>query len=432
MSTEHHLTVRASDPLAEISVYDGAFRRVGKQVGVYQHAHPDGIYEIRVRVGGSVDTRLVSLDGDITEAFGPVAFASPIPLADTTGSDEQQRAAVASGSAPSLKLGDGAGLLIVVRDRPGRETYPGSPATGLSLSGPDWPQPIDLSNAPIDPSGQVSLGSLEVVPGVYRLRLSLPNGTARERTLVATSGWTTQCFLVRRRFREWAMADLDQGVVSLNRFGQPFAPDDARARLAETARDALANNRQVAEAAVKALLETKFEDPMLGLLVAHLLLRDRPDDPVLGAVFDNLGGMLGADHPDVRAVAPESPRGPVTEMPMLRASWDRIVRASLDHPGLVPLASPAGEAAARVLPRQPWLVWEPADATPRREESKMAALRSYLSHPADEPSPGSGLAQESMAPPQAGQLDRDQREELTRSLGVPAAVLDDMLSKLGS
>ena len=34
-SSDHRLTVRAADPLAEISVYDGRFRRAVKGVGRY-------------------------------------------------------------------------------------------------------------------------------------------------------------------------------------------------------------------------------------------------------------------------------------------------------------------------------------------------------------------------------------------------------------
>jgi hypothetical protein len=57
----------------------------------------------------------------------------------------------------------------------------------------------------------------------------------------------------------------------------------------------------------------------------------------------------------------------------------------------------------------------------------LAALRSYLRHSADAQPQGAQLA---MARSPAA-LDLEDREELTRSLGVPSSVLDDMLSKLG-
>jgi hypothetical protein len=435
MSHEHILTVRAADPLAEITVYDGAFKRVGRGVGRYEGSLPDGLYEVRARVGGAVEEKLISLDRNLPVEFDRVAFSSAIPLAQTATSDATHQAAVTRASQIPLKLGVGSGLLVAVRDRPGREpaAEPGSPAWGLTLVGPSGVRVFDVGlAAPVDVSGPspVAAVCLEVTPGVYRLRLDLPHGGARERTLVASPGWTTQCFMVRRRFRDHSAADLDQGAVSLDRLGRPFTPNDMRMRLAEGARDALANNRQVADAAAGALMREKFEDPMLGLLVAYLLLRDRPKDPVFHVVLQNLIGLLGRDHPDVRAIAlgtaHDTPGKPIADMPMLRASWDRVVRQSLAYPGLVPANSLAGQVSTRVLPSAPWLVWEPADAPSRRVDSKMAALRSYLRSSAELPPPG---AQLSMAPSPVA-LDLEDREELTRSLGVPSSVLDDMLSKL--
>jgi hypothetical protein len=435
VSPERNLTVRTADPTAEITVYDASFNRVGRGVGVYEGTHPDGLYQIRIRAVGTQEEKLLSLSKNETVEFGPVAFASPVPLTQTSTSDEAHQVAVALANSSPVTLGAGSSVLITVRDSPGhRASDPGSPAAGLSLIGPTGTPLYDVSNATVDTSGRSSVVAIVLTlnPDVYRLRLALPDGTARERTLVASPGWTTQCFMVRRMQRDRPVPDLGGGSIALSPFGKPFVPNDALARLSEAACDALANYRQIAAAAANALMALKFEDPMLGLLVAHLLVRDTPDAPILNDVMNNLVQLLGPDHPDVQALLLATrqamPQNAVTQMPMLRASWDAIVTSTVAQPLLVPPGSPAALAAERVLPGAPWLTWEAVDAsTVRRVDSKLSALRSYLRRGVESSLPEGTQA---TSPPPSFSLDSEDREELTRTLGVPNSVLDGMLSKL--
>src|SRR5216684_1693989 len=228
---ERQLTVRAGDPTAEITVYDASFNRVGRGVGQYSGRHADGLYEIRVRTAGTQEEKLISLDRDQTVEVAPVSFASPVPLVQTATTDEAHQAAVVRACNQPVPLGAGSGLLIVVRDRSGREAAPqqGSPAAGLSVIGPGGMSLYDVGRyAPVDSSGRspVATVMLHVNPGVYRLRLDYPDGPDRERTLVASPNWATQCFMVRRRRREQYVADLDQRSLSLSTLSKPFAPDD--------------------------------------------------------------------------------------------------------------------------------------------------------------------------------------------------------------
>ena len=56
-----------------------------------------------------------------------------------------------------------------------------------------------------------------------------------------------------------------------------FSPKRQRTRLAEIARYALTQSRRIlSDGLLRELLDEKFDDPMLGLLGAHLLLRDKP------------------------------------------------------------------------------------------------------------------------------------------------------------
>jgi hypothetical protein len=442
MSRNCRLIIEAADPLAEIMVYDGAFKRVGRDVGRYDGVLPNGLYEVRCRLGGTSREELIALDGDMILKLDPVEFASSIPFAGETADEAGHAAAIGAAFGHPVKAGAGSGLLLVVRDRPRSETSATPPtasaAAGLKLLGGPGFAPVDLA-ARAHPSGAAPVAALyvEVPPGVYRLRLDLPDGGARERSLVAIAGWRTECFMVRRQVRGQPLADLDQGAVSMARLGRPFTADDDRRRLAEAARDALLSHRRIADAAAEALYREKFEDPMLGLLVAHLLLRDSPHAPALDEVTDNLVRLLGPDHPDARAIALGTPQesggAEIREMPMVRASWDRIVQHSLNRPGLVAADSPAGQVSARVLPAAPWLVWEPADTSSRRVDSQLAALRSYIGQAAERPPEAEAIHESAPgAPAPAAALDEDDRAELARSLGVPGSDLDDMLSRLGS
>jgi hypothetical protein len=469
MSLEHRLTIRAVDPTAEITVYNSSFNRVGRGVGGYNGVHRDGLYEIRVRAVSTQEVKLISLARDETVDIGPVAFASPVPLVRTATGDDTHQAAVLRACLAPVALGAGSGLLVAVRDRPAREpqaTSPTSPATGLSIADLKGTTVFDL--APGDPSGDSPVAAvlLHVNPGVYRLRLHVPDEAVRERALVAAPGWVTGCFMVRRPIRKQLVADLAQGSLLISRLEKPFTPDDALARLSEAARDALTNDRRVTEAVTKALLEAKFQEPMLGLLVGHLLLRDRPDDPILQEVVKNLVSLLGWDHPDVQALtlATSHAAAPqvVTAMPMLRASWDAIVTGTVRQRSLIPPGSLAADVATRVLPTAPWLVWEaPNGPATRQTAIKMAALRSYVrgaaelapvetpqSLPSSElpESPQSLPSSEPLETPQplppsdafesprslrsSVPLDADDREKLAQSLGVPSSILDEMLSKL--
>lgn len=435
MSREHKLIVEAADPLAEVSVYDGAFKRIGRGVGRFEGRFPDGLYEIRARLGGAIQEKLISLDRDQSIRFDSVDFASPIPMAGTGTADGAHQAAVGRALASPKPLGQGCGVLVVVRDRPYKTSTPppagSSPAGGLTLIAPDGSTILDIgAEAMVDRSGNAPVAAVYalVPPGTYRLRIAQPDGGARERALIASPGWRTQCFMIRRWIREFAIADLDRGSISIVPLGSAFGPRDQRVRLAEAARDALVSHRKIADAAAKSLMRLKFEDPMLGLLVAHLLLRDTPEAPVLATVRSNLVRLLGADHADVRAIvlgSPDASPGAIHDMPMLRASWDRIVEHSLTRPDLVPTGSPASKAAAQVLPTAPWLVWSPENGR-SRTDSKMAVLDGYLRDLEKSRQP----AREGLAAAAHGPLDDGRRAELAQSLGLPGQVLDDMLAKL--
>ena len=233
-------------------------------------------------------------------------------------------------------------------------------------------------------------------------------------------------------------------------------------RAGVVARYALTNHRPVAAGIYKVLLKLKFRDPILGLLGAHLLLRDKPDQVALRkTVMGNLRRMLGADHPDVQALELHGSNAAsvrrLTAPPMLRASWDLLTAASVDtkRRSLIPETEPFNAVQSTIQTSSPWLIWEPTSARGATDDDvgdpKLEALRAFvLAHrrsapPPSPPAAGPGgflnwtgllssilpsrtfYAEPARQPPS---LDPGAKIALARSLGVSGARLDQMLDSL--
>jgi len=84
-----------------------------------------------------------------------------------------------------------------------------------------------------------------------------------------------------------------------------YAPGRQDLKDLESVRLALEHGRNVVQASVlRDMLAGKFENPMLGLYAAHVLLIDeKPDLELLGLVIKNTAEMLRPEFPDVVALA---------------------------------------------------------------------------------------------------------------------------------
>jgi hypothetical protein len=157
------------------------------------------------------------------------------------------------------------------------------------------------------------------------------------------------------------------------------------ARLAEIARLALIDQRKIARDELRIVLAHKFDDPLLGILGAHLLLMEKqPDYGLLRVVKTNLLDRLQQhEHPDVQALAlaPELGNGPSSYVfrtpPMLRASWSLILQSSVDMPERVAPDSLAARAAGRLAATQPWLVWRERDSDEQRDRRLVGAITAF-------------------------------------------------------
>jgi hypothetical protein len=403
-ASDYTLTVRAADAAAEIAAFDGSLNSVAKGVGELRAELPRGIYKIRVRVGPSFEEQLVSLDQDRQLTIGALAFASPIPLAGTSRSHEyHQSAAVDCSRTTRATFGSGASILVFAREwSVTGDRSQSNPAAGLTLcSEAGEPLAVVADQAELHTQGDASAGwRADVAPGAYRLRLVFSDGSGLERPLFATPGMQTQIFLLQRdqTLRDGKTerrADLATATVTISP-RQWFNPQDRRTRLSELASYALTQSRRIlSDAVLSEILDEKFEDPMLGLLGAHLILHDDPgdlrDNPTrlrqFQIVTQNLQRLLGPDHPDLRALwwrrgdTSSIGDGRLHSLPMLRRSWDLAVSESFKNPEAIALQGPSSGAVVGILPTAPWLLWrvdDQAEAASTDSGALSDALGDYL------------------------------------------------------
>jgi hypothetical protein len=458
--------VASAEDGTEIFVIDGRFRRVASALNRMETALPPGLYTVKFKRGSAlaeVDTDLLPGSG-LVEVRAPedeLAFDSAAPMGQTTTSHEYHQAAAARISRTDpVKIGEGQSgrLLLFVRDI-GADGI-GRLAEGITLHDLRGRKVIDFAafgetGHRQDTSGAAWYGcNFELSPGFYRLRVSREGMPGLEQSLILVKDWQLQVFLVRNPWLPAVSADISgqphasrenvnlaEGTVFMARPDHGFDPWDPSVRLTELARQGLVTGRiPVTDQDLVQMLVGKFENPMLGLFGAHLLMPllalgsstalQRPTDPeilkgnraiqsvlsvsadgivgprtrqrlrqLLEEVVGNLGRMLG-EHPDVRALHSElvgdgSGRA-VTKgdgpPPMLRRSWETLVRSDPFY-----RQAKAGSILERIADRiwgpGPWLVWEVPPAASRTRDFNPGTFGKLLSIIGDSAAETGELAQ---------------------------------------
>lgn len=379
--SEHkvRLEVRAGNPATEIFVSDSSFRRIGKGVDSLDLEVPPGYYKVRYRIGTSQRDELIEVpasDEPVRIEGKPVAYESAAPFAPTSAPVAGD-ARVAAEISKRVHRGFGAGsrLMVFARDLDRRGPSPGE---GLSLLALDGERLADLSDGDQSEDGSCGGLSVELSPGTYRLRVDTSPLGVYEMFLVASPGWQTQVFLLADDFPAGGdrvrRASLRSASVLMARPERGFDPAADDLRLADLARIALRAGRDIASRSDhEAMQYGKFEDPMLGIYAAHLLLlAPRPDHGLIDVIAGNLEGIVGS-HADVEVLQLRSGgTGSEEELqletpPMLKSSWDLLVRASRRRISLVPPGSFNDRIGDNVVSSNPWLLHRVEEREVRRE-----------------------------------------------------------------
>jgi Caspase domain len=350
-ATTVKLTVTAADAATELYVVDGDFNLVARGIGTETFQVAPGIYKIKARAALQQEERLVVVSDDAKVEFAPLELASPVPLANTAGTTDEQ---IASAQRVVAQVGHGASIAVI---RAGA-------AKKLRLLRSDGSEVAEIGD-----SVHVALE-----PDGYRLTAELDGGRIVEQTLVAARGWQTRVF---------AAANVAQSAISMRPEGTPFDPHDTDARLEEIARQAIVHGRKVLSDELRTRLASPGVSPILGILGMHLLIREakrskqaREENPEVeleeissvesvAAIVGNLRAAIGK-HPDVEAIAIGAgvgdPAYAFDVPPMLALSWRLLLKATAQRPELLPRGSFGERIASRLWGDGAWLQWLAAES----------------------------------------------------------------------
>ncbi len=379
------LIIRAADKGTEIFLIDSQLNRRKSSVGELIADVEPGLYKVRFRAGDTLQDRLVEVSPDMLsnrtsiEVQGsPIFFNSAAPLPATRTTHEYHENAWKQATQQAdLCIGNGSRLFFLARDpekKPGKYTNH-RPWNGLFLCALNGKILADFNQiGKHDANLGYATLNVEIDPGVYVLRVNTKVHGILEMAVVACRNWQTHVLvsststnrLAKEYQRTVRRIDINEAAIFMTRPGE-LQINDEQMRLTELARQGLAQGRiSIRPKELNDMLTSKFQNPMLGILGAHLLLRGKePDLKLLDVVIANLM-ELTPDHPDVWALrmALDNRLGRKTPHqfqfnvpPMLLRSWNIIVEQSVDCPDLVSMKSFTERIGHKAFGGGPWLIW---------------------------------------------------------------------------
>ncbi len=382
------LSVSSGDPTAEIFVVDHrlALKNQGKRS--FATGLDFGLYKVKVRVGRESHESIFLLDRDVTLnsssaqesvssdqslnfALPRAQLASAAPLSGTTMTHEFQIVARASLAQerpirPSQLFGDVGGpasaeirLMARVWTSPSGGSSGAKPWEGVELADSDGQILLALSDLPIQhpDSDPFVIARVEVVPGPYFLRERLRDGRQFEQSLIVPFGWAVEVFMLavagsvaQPDIEISHQLSLKRRTVLMRRLAEQHRMDTREDEVLEFARIALIDERHVLNDELENLLFHQFQNPLAGIIGAHLLIMEAEHGVansgerlrILDTVVPNLRSLVGADHPDVEAISLYCSSNhlhtlaPFQIPPMLERSWKLIVKATESRSDLVP------------------------------------------------------------------------------------------------
>lgn len=412
-SAEGKIEVRTPYDLFPVDLLDQRLCRIDRRYGSFETRVRPGLYLVRCEAGGPTAERLMKVAAGQTvsvtfsrEDVYLMPSAAPVPGSASWREFYTDRMWHLAYGQPQIVLGSGA-RLVVFATRPDFGMRPdwqtGAPPVNwdgirlldrsgrlcCALPGDDGRDEADRR------VGRAGL-SVDLEPGGYFMEWTVAGGDGRSalQAVWLSSGWITFVFAAafgssatpRRDCVSIHMAKMDQHAMHDDR---ESAPVNGAAELALAS--LRTGRRQLQDSRLRTLMQAEFENPMLGLLGAHMLLqRSDPDRELFWEICIRLRGLLGA-HPDIDALElagaerfgpPRSIHSPKIAYfptasafpPMLREGLAALERARWHRTGGPVLSGATRLAWLRRLPEGPWTTfWHDTSSVPSHEDSPFAA-----------------------------------------------------------
>ncbi len=376
----------------ELRLIDHRFQTVATGIGELRKKVPPGIYQIEVRAGNTKQREFIELKPgqyfektDLHLAFETTA---PVPRAANSHEFHGYPAQDISRN-PNQSYGDGGRLVLIFRDTTseGRSWLDISSYTLLN-SALEPVGNLQTDTQKIDDAGFIAL-SADVSPGGYVLRNTLEWDSTAKRSANESPGgadlpiwieedWTTIVFIPGSRYR--AVPLLRGASIHMARIWMGYSYDngsDINTAVELTLSGLREGRTVISPEYLNAMLNAKYENPMLGIIGAQaMLLEPRPRWRLFDTVRRNLQKLI-PNHPDVTAlfVVGKGRRGniarsrvaPVEFPPMMYAAYRGLIARDADEPGLIVGNSLADQAASRLYRQSPWSLWKPFEFSAETE-----------------------------------------------------------------
>jgi WD40 repeat protein len=307
---------------------------------------PPGIYRVEAKVPGAREERLVTVpsEGDVHVVDFVLRFDSPAPVrkARTYRDGHADAARFFSHAIHAKVAGSSLGRLFLITrtDGSSREVSPVVDVTtrsGEVLARLDGDGFTDLREG---------LSALSVVlpAGTYMLAHSDGGLGRRGQVIFVEQGWQTQVYAPWDR----EGVGLSRSLVSMVPEDRGFEPESYALEYVEAALDGLARGRVVLTPSEEsALLDAKFDNPMLGLIAAYAyLLRGQVDPRRFSVIARNLARLMphSCDAQVLVLFAStltQAPRLPFefVEPPMFALGTELLIAQAAQDESLVPASS---------------------------------------------------------------------------------------------
>jgi len=360
-------------------------------LGSIEQSLPPGLYVARARSGDVTRQQSLRITPDSSEPrevhfveVGPLRSSAPAEAGAELAMVAQS---VAQQSWVLLGLSSAA-----TADHPfSRAPLPSDAVKGFALCTLEGElvQAFDTVPPTLTPTGHQAV-AVAAPPGWYALAIPTDEGRRLLLPLRVQAQWSPSIFIEMRDDGEQRRPNLDTLLATYDPAEWGIYRNPTRIRAIEQARRALARGRDtVAAEVMRVLYDQKFEDPMLGLLAAALLLAAGERSTALSEVLENTGRLLGDDHPDLvisRAVARQNrlvskmqrKKGdgvPLAAPPLLRANWERLISLKdrksefLDRDGIL------YRVARNQVRSDVWMLWWEVGTEKRARERTRAPSR---------------------------------------------------------